>query len=694
MFTELGSKVTSEHLKKTAFLYIRQSSLRQVVENTESTKRQYALRDRAVALGWKLEQIVVIDTDLGKSGSSIADREGFKKLVSEVGMGNAGIVLGLEVSRLARNCSDWHRLLEICALTKTLILDEDGVYDPGHFNDRLVLGLKGTMSEAELHILNARLQGGRLNKARRGELKVPLPVGLRYDNKNKPVLDPDKQVQESFNLFFDTFKRTQSTRATIRHFLERGLKFPSKVRYGINKGEIVWIDIYHSKALRILHNPKYAGAFCYGRIKTHSLPNGKKKYSKVPAEKCIVLLKNANKGYISWDDYENNLKILHDNSKRYGHGKRNAPAREGPALLQGIVICGICGKRMTVRYHLRHGKLIPDYVCQREGIEYGKSPCQVIHAKVIEAEVSKLVVESVNPLSLEITIGINNELKKRYEQIDKLHQTQVERARYQADLARRRYIQVDPENRLVADSLEAEWNEKLRELNKTQDDYETYRKNNHDVPKAEEIKKIMQLVDNFPAIWNNPKTPDIEKKRIVRLIIEDVTLIKKEQVTMHIRFRGGATRTIITPRPKLMCEVRKTSQEVVEMIDHLLNSHRDTEVAEIMNTMGYKSGTNLKFTKTIILVIRRCYNLKSRKQRLLEQGLITLNEISNITGIAQFKLKMWARNGDLESYIYDERNERLFRKPEKHVIDKIQAAIKNGKKHIIKQIISDQNNGV
>jgi len=223
VFTELGSKVTSEHLKKTAFLYIRQSSLRQVVENTESTKRQYALRDRAVALGWKLEQIVVIDTDLGKSGSSIADREGFKKLVSEVGMGNAGIVLGLEVSRLARNCSDWHRLLEICALTKTLILDEDGVYDPGHFNDRLVLGLKGTMSEAELHILNARLQGGRLNKARRGELKVPLPVGLRYDNKNKPVLDPDKQVQESFNLFFDTFKRTQSTRATIRHFLERAI---------------------------------------------------------------------------------------------------------------------------------------------------------------------------------------------------------------------------------------------------------------------------------------------------------------------------------------------------------------------------------------------------------------------------------------------------------------------------------------
>lgn len=269
----MNSKITAGHLKKTAYLYIRQSTLRQVFENTESTQRQYALRQRAVALGWPAASIVVIDCDQGQSGASTAEREGFQKLVAEVGLGKAGTVMGLEVSRLARNCADWHRLLEICALSSTLILDEDGLYDPCQFNDRLLLGLKGTMSEAELHVLKARLRGGILSKARRGELKMPLPVGLVYDPLQRVVLDPDKQVQQTLRHFFATFRRTGAAWATVQAFAKEGLLFPRRGQAGA--GEVIWQKLSHSTALNTLHNPRYAGAFCFGKSRTWKDPDGR-----------------------------------------------------------------------------------------------------------------------------------------------------------------------------------------------------------------------------------------------------------------------------------------------------------------------------------------------------------------------------------------------------------------------------------
>ena len=260
---ERNRKITADHLNRNAYLYIRQSSLKQVLQNTESTKRQYALRHKIMTLGWPTEQIITIDTDQGQSGATSAGRQGFQKLVSEVGMGKAGMVIGLEVSRLARNSSDWHRLLEICALTETLILDKDGLYDPCCFNDRLLLGLKGTMSEAELHVLKARLQGGILNKATRGELKCPLPLGFIYNAAGKVVFEPDSQVQASIRLFFKTFGRTGSASATVKYFRAEGIKFPRKIRKSPNKGEIVWEDLFHTKALHLLHNPKYTGGLCF-----------------------------------------------------------------------------------------------------------------------------------------------------------------------------------------------------------------------------------------------------------------------------------------------------------------------------------------------------------------------------------------------------------------------------------------------
>jgi DNA invertase Pin-like site-specific DNA recombinase len=338
MMGETHAKVQARHLKRNAYLYVRQSTLRQVLENTESTKRQYALRERAMALGWRLDQVIVIDSDLGQSGASAVDREGFQQLVSEVGVGRAGIVMGLEVSRLARNSTDWHRLLEICALADTLILDEDGVYDPAHFNDRLLLGLKGTMSEAELHVLRARLRGGILNKARRGELEIRLPVGFDYDPAGRVRLDPDVRVQESLRQFFRTFRRTGSATATVKAFRAEGLSFPHRIYRGQQAGELSWSELDHSRALWLLHHPRYTGAFCFGRTRVRKQPDGSCKHQRLPAEEWIALIRDAHPGYITWDEYEQNLQILRDNAQGPAAGRDRGPPREGPALLQGLCV--------------------------------------------------------------------------------------------------------------------------------------------------------------------------------------------------------------------------------------------------------------------------------------------------------------------------------------------------------------------
>ena len=388
MSEQAAAKVTGAHLARTAYLYVRQSTLRQVLTNTESATRQYALRQKAIALGWPAEQIVTIDTDQGQSGASAADREGFQRLVAEVGMGRAGIVLGLEVSRLARNNADWHRLLEICALSGTLICDEDGLYDPTDFNDRLLLGLKGTMSEAELHFIRARLSGGQLSKARRGELQMRLPVGLVYDPAGKVVLDPDTGVQQAIRHLFTLFARTGSARATVQQFNADGLLFPVRVRTGAHKGELAWMPLQHWRVLRTLHNPRYAGAFAYGRRRERLAARRQEDLRQlVPREQWIALIRDAHPGYISWDQYETNQKLLLANATAHGADRAAGPAREGTALLQGLAICGRCGRRMTVRYHTRRGVEVPDYQCQNRCIQDGAPRCQTIPGGGVDAAV-------------------------------------------------------------------------------------------------------------------------------------------------------------------------------------------------------------------------------------------------------------------------------------------------------------------
>ena len=656
MRAETHQKVSASHLKREAYLYVRQSTLRQVLENTESTTRQYALRERAVALGWPVERVVTIDSDLGRSAASAVDREGFQKLVAEVGLGHVGIVLGLEVSRLARSSTDWHRLLEICALSDTLILDEDGVYDPGHFNDRLLLGLKGTMSEAELHVLHARLQGGVLSKASRGELRGPLPTGFVYGANDQVVLDPDQQVRQAIHLFFQTFQRTGSAWTTVRIFREQGWLFPRRFRAGPHKGELVWAPLLHSTTRNVLHNPRYAGAFVYGRTHTRKTADGREHVDLLPREEWHALLPDAHAGYISWQDYEGNLRQLLENAHAQGSDRRKSPPREGPALLQGLAICGRCGTRMTVRYHVRRGQLLPDYLCQREGIEHGQPICQVVSGVDLEPAIGQLLVDAVTPLALEVALTVQQELDARVDDADRLRRQQVDRARYEADLAQRRYLQVDPDNRLVADALEADWNGKLRTLATAQDEYERRRVDDHHIVDERQRQEILSLATDFPRLWRDPRTPDRERKRMVRLLLEDVTLLKDDNITAQVRFKGGAAQTLTLPRRR----GHETDPAILQQIDQLLEHHTDAQIAAILNQRGVHSSGGQPFGRLHIRDLRQSRALQDRFTRLRTAGFLTLEETATALNVCMTTVKKWRRGGLLRAQPYNDKSQYLY----------------------------------
>jgi len=655
-----ASKVNARHLKRGAYLYVRQSTVRQVFENTESTKRQYALRQRAVALGWPADRVIVIDSDLGQSGASCARREGFKRLVAEVGMGHAGIVLGLEVSRLARNSTDWHRLLEICAVTDTLILDEDGIYDPAHFNDRLLLGLKGTMSEAELHIMRARLRGGLINKARRGELRCILPVGLVYDTEGQVILDPDRQVQDAVRLLFQTFLRTGVARQVVRYFREEKLLFPRRMHYGPHKGEVIWRALLLKQTLSVLHNPRYAGAYAFGRHRFRTLPDGRSRRETLPRDEWIAFIKDAHPGYVTWEEHEWIEQRLRESAKAYGADRRHGPPREGPALLQGRAICGVCGLRMAVHYHRRGEHLLPDYQCVIQTIQTADSPCQKIPGASIDAAIGELLLGSMTPMALEVALAVWQEIQDRQEEADRLRRQQVERAQYEADLARRRYMQVDPSNRLVADSLEANWNDKLRALAESREHYEQQKRDDEALGKRIDRQRVLSLVKDFPAIWNDPQTPQRERKRMVGLLIEDVTLVKRDEITAHVRFRGGATTTLTLPLPLNAWQGRITPPGVVAEIGTLLADHTDGQVAAILNARGIKTGADAAFSSAAVQWVRFNHGLKSLKQNLEVAGWLPTVKYAKMLGVHCATLKTWLKKGLIQGRICNDAGDWMF----------------------------------
>jgi DNA invertase Pin-like site-specific DNA recombinase len=661
-------KVQPHHLERDAYLYIRQSSMRQVVENVESTKRQYALRARATALGWPDDRVVVVDSDQGESGASAAWREGFRRLVTDVGLGRAGIVMGLEVSRLARNNADWHRLLEICALADTLILDEDGVYDPAHFNDRLLLGLKGTMSEAELHVLKARLRGGILNKVRRGEYRCPLPTGFLYTDTGDVILDPDAQVRETITHFFETFSRVGSVHQTVKTFRNESLGFPSRLQ----NTSVVFRPLTASAAIRTLHNPRYAGAYAYGRRHYRRRADGKKAIHKRPCRDWLACIPNAHPGYISWERYEENLSILETNGRGY-HVARQSPPREGSALLQGRAVCGRCGRHFRVRYAARRGRMESWYVCDRANGARAEPYCQSIAGPPVDDAVGLLVVEHMTPAAVDLALEVRREIEQRQEEADQLRGRAIERAQIDADLAQRRYMMIDPSNRLVADTLEADWNAKLRALATARDERERARHDDQIVLDGTIRERLVAMTADFQRLWADRATPNRERKRLLAHIIEDATLVKlpaEGTTRIHIRFKGGKTETLETRNPKSSAQQVKTPPAIVTLVDQLLDDHVYAEIADLLNARGLHPGgairpgrKDARFTAMRVAYLAHRYALRSRYDRLRDRGMLTKREMADRLGIHEHTLVRWAKHGIIHAHPYNGHQACLYEDP-------------------------------
>jgi DNA invertase Pin-like site-specific DNA recombinase len=641
MSSDDTAKVTPARLRRDAYLYVRQSTLYQVINNTESTGRQYDLKSRAVTLGWPEDKIHVIDVDQGRSGASAADRAGFQHLVAEVSLGRAGIVLGLECSRLARDSADWQQLVKICAHTDTLILDEDGLYDPAIFNDRVLLGMKGQISEFELHFLRARMRGGILAKARRGELTLALPAGLVYDGQGQVIPDPDAGVRQAVRLLFSTFTATGSAFGVVKAFREQQLTFPARHHRGPRRGELFFQPLTHDRVISILHNPAYAGAYAYGRARHTTGLDGHHHTNAKPVDEWTVLIKDHHPGYLTWAQYEANLAVLTANAAARSGDRAAGPAREGTALLQGLAVCGRCGRRMTIRYHTRHGTQIPDYVCQNDGIRTAQPICQHLTGDNIDSAVAGLILAALTPAAIEVTLAVSDELIAQAERADQLRRAHVQRAEQAAGAARHRYLAVDAANRLVADSLEADWNTALRALAAARDDYRKATAAATALD-TQQRGKIRALAADLPALWNDPATPMRERKRLIRLLITDVTLTRGEEtITAAVRFPGGRDHVLRLPLPKNAWQLRTTPSQITGLIGELLDSHTYAQIAGQLNAAGHTSSDGHPWDGDRVAKLANYHQMPSHDQRLRDRGLLTLEQIAADISAHPSSIKRW-----------------------------------------------------
>lgn len=663
-----NSKITGRHLSRTAYLYIRQSTLRQVQENTESTIRQYALREKLVSFGWDHSLIEVIDCDLGHSGKTSENRDGFKELVAKVANGMAGAVACIEASRLSRSSSDWGRLIEYCAMTDTLLIDADGIYNPNDFNDRLLLGLKGTMSEAELHFLQERMRGGLMNKAKRGELKKPLPIGYLYDECGRIVKDSDIQIREAIDLFFRTFRIVKTAHGMVDHYKKKGYQFPHRIHKGFRKGEVVWMDLANSRVLDTLHNPTYAGVYHYGENQTVWTKDGRKSRP-VKREDWHVFLKDHHEGYISYEDFEWNERILESNRQPWGatDGKKTPP-REGTALIQGIVLCGKCGSRMSIRYaQQQKGMLVrntPIYMCQRKSVETGGKVCQGIVGTNIDHKLSEIVKERLTPEAIRVSVEVQKEVNRRKGEQSRYFRLQVEKARYEADLARRRFMGVDPDNRLVALELESAWNLRLSQLQEAEKKYEEEWKKHQYPDDAELEQSVLGMSEKFHKIWDAAELKAEDKKRIVRYLIEDVTLLKEEETTMiQIRFRGGTTEEVEVPNTLPTYKLWQTSDAVLDILQKEGTNYTFKELAAMLNESGYRSGKGSWFDGRIVAYVMREYGIPTKKDKYLSLGYLTTKEMAEKMGIGPCSLRKRIEVGTYDGVVVRATDGDLLFKP-------------------------------
>jgi DNA invertase Pin-like site-specific DNA recombinase len=660
MTHSFAPKIRPDHLDRTAQVYVRQSTMIQVRENTASTARQYDLAGRAHDLGWLPERIQVIDQDQGHSGASTAGRDGFQHLVAQVGLGRTGAVFSLEASRLARSCSDWYRLIEICALTNTLVIDEDGVYDPTQYSDRLLLGFLGTMSEAELHLIRSRLLGGKLKKASDGQLRFRLPTGLVYDLERRIVLDPDEQVQQAVRLIFDLFDQSPSALAVVKHFADHHLQCPTRFWGGSRHGQVIWRPLSHARVLGILHNPEYAGAYVYGRTKTRLLclpgeePRVKGRTRQVRPEDWPFLIPGHHPGYITWDQFQRNQQRLDDNRTLPDHDRRGA-LREGFALLQGIVRCGRCGRRMSVRYI--NNASVPSYECNSDHTRFAGKTCQSIRGDEIDAAVAGALLEAMRPAQLEVSMAAFDQIAAQARQLDRQWQLTLERARYEAELARRRFVAVEPENRLVARTLEREWNERLAEIERMERDETLRPRLASRLVHPEERRRVLALARDLSKVWHAPTTPQTARKQLLGYLIKDVTITRGETlVHVAIRWQTEACTVLEVPRPKRSYEVRRTDPLVIARIGVLTPDHTDSQIAAILDKEGLRSGTHGVLTAKKVQWIRHAYSLASGcpegpaacQKGYRGDGRCTAQVAAEQLNVTVYTIADWCKSGRLD----------------------------------------------
>jgi DNA invertase Pin-like site-specific DNA recombinase/predicted DNA-binding transcriptional regulator AlpA len=643
-------KVKPEHLRRGAFVYVRQSTTTQVEHHRESTQRQYALVERAHALGWTAEQITVIDDDLGLSGATTQGRSGFARMTAEVGLGHVGIVLGLEVSRLARNNADWYRLLDLCGVTNTLIGDADGVYHPSLFNDRLVLGLKGTMSEAELHILRARLDGGIRNKAARGELRRGLPVGFVWGEEDGEIrFHPDEAVTGTIRTVFARFAELGSVRRVWLWFLSEHLTFPLRVHSG---AEIRWIPPTYVTIHQVLTNPVYAGAYAYGKSRHERYVDDsgmlRKRVRQLPRSQWAVLIPEHHEGFVDWETYEANLARIASNTRPRPHQSGGA-VREGTALLQGIAVCGHCGRRLRTHYQGRNAS--PGYHCPGKDIVNGRGVyCLNIGGVQIDHAVARAVIDALQPAGLEAALLAAEQIESNHDAALKQWQLAVERAHYEAERAERRYRAVEPENRLVARGLEAQWEQRLRELEQAQSELRRRKQHRPRELSAHERDAVLGLGENLQRVWHAPSTTARDQKELLRALLEEVIIADhRDEYRAHLtlRWRGGALTELDVHRPRSRPAPIRTDEDNVDLVRRLALHYPDAVIAGILNRQGKSTAYGHRFTANRVGNLRRHWNIPRFEptNQPTEGELVNIKQAANILGIAPSTIHRWLNDG-------------------------------------------------
>lgn len=650
----MRSKISAHHTARMAYVYLRQSTMGQVLHHQESTERQYALKEKALSCGWTAGKIRVLDADLGQSGAQMGNRADFKTLVADVSLNKVGAIFALEASRLSRSSTDWHRLFQLCSITDTLIVDEDGFYDAGEFNDQLLLGLKGMMSEAELHFIRARLQGGKLHKAQKGQLRFPLPVGLCHDEEGTTVLDPDEAVRDAVRLVFDTFRDSGSAYAVSRHFGTHNLLFPKRAYGGVWKGKLIWGRLTYERVLGVLKNPSYAGAYVYGRYRTKKLISAEGEISSktecTPLDEWQVLIKDHHEGYISWEEYLHNTALLQANQTNGVGTMLSGAAREGAALLQGVLICGVCGRRLTVRYQ-GNGGVYPVYECtwrKREGLA-GRS-CMSFRCDTVDAPVTQRIFEILKPKQIEIAVESMQELQRRSNVVDNQWAMRVQRAEYETQLAQRRYEEVDPANRLVAATLEKRWNDSLLSLEQIKQQHRQFRRKQHLELSTEQRKKLFAVAQDLPRLWNAPTTETKDRKRMVRLLVKDITVDKlpeKRQLMLHVRWQGGKTEDIRCDMPPRIQDRIRYKDEFISRLRSLAKEYTDTQIAEILNNEGVRSSKGKPFSSAIIRWIRYRYQIPRPQLRGAKEH--TVKEVAAKLAVDTRLVYHWIEHGELKA---------------------------------------------